>query len=101
MKKIYRHLERFFEKIASVATIILGNSITFTIALLLVILWFCNRDFANQDINDSFRDIIHGITFLSLFIIQKSFNRFSGSLHLKLNELVVSHSTANNSVINV
>lgn len=45
-------------------------------------------------------DIIFGTTFLSLFIIQKSFNRFSGSLHLKVNELVSSHEAARNSVIN-
>lgn len=46
-------------------------------------------------------DLILGVTFLSLFIIQKSFNRFSASLHVKVNELVVSHEPANNSVINV
>ena len=45
-------------------------------------------------------DIIFGTTFLSLFIIQKSFNRFSASLHLKVNELVSSHETASNSVMN-
>jgi low affinity Fe/Cu permease len=43
----------------------------------------------------------HGITFLSLFVIQKEFSRFSGSLHLKVNELVVSTKTANKAVINV
>jgi low affinity Fe/Cu permease len=41
------------------------------------------------------------MTFLALFIIQKSFNRFSGSLHLKVNELVASHEPANNSLVNV
>jgi low affinity Fe/Cu permease len=45
-------------------------------------------------------DIILGVAFLSLFIIQKSFNRFSASLHLKVNELVVSHEPASNAVIN-
>jgi len=39
-------------------------------------------------------------SFLSLFIIQKSFNRFSASLHLKVNELVASHEPASNSVLN-
>ena len=34
-------------------------------------------------------------------MIQKSFNRFSGSLHLKLNELVSAHDNANNAIINV
>ncbi|MCX6236267.1 MAG: low affinity iron permease family protein [Bacteroidia bacterium] len=34
-----------------------------------------------------------------LIIIQKSFNRFSASLHLKVNELVASYESANNAVI--
>jgi low affinity Fe/Cu permease len=34
-------------------------------------------------------------------VIQKEFSRFSGSLHLKVNELVASTETASNSVINV
>jgi low affinity Fe/Cu permease len=33
-------------------------------------------------------------------IIQKSFNRFFASLHLKVNELVASHEPASKSVIN-
>ena len=36
---------------------------------------------------------------MSFFIIQKTFNRFSASLHLKVNELVSSHEFASNSVI--
>lgn len=46
-------------------------------------------------------DIIFSITFLSIFIIQKSVNRFSAALHLKMNELVASHDTASNRIINV
>lgn len=38
---------------------------------------------------------------MSLFIIQKTFNRFAGSLHLKVNELVASHETASNTIINI
>jgi low affinity Fe/Cu permease len=57
--------------------------------------------FYKQNIDDSIRDLIHGVTFLSLFIIQKSFNRFSAILHLKVNELVSSHESANNSVMNL
>lgn len=101
MKKIHRKLEVIFEKITSTVTSILGNSITFIIALVLVIFWLSNRDFAKQDVNDSIRDIIHGVAFLSLFVIQKEFNRFSGSLHVKVNELVASHDNANNAVINI
>ena len=63
--------------------------------------WFCNKQFYTQNIHDSIRDVIVGISFLSLFIIQKTFNRFSGALHLKLNELVASNIKANNAIINV
>lgn len=100
MKNIYRHTERGFEKLTSVATAILGNSITFIVALGTVIFWLSNERFYTQDIHSSIGDVILGVAFLSLFIIQKSFNRFSASLHLKVNELVASHEPASNAVIN-
>jgi low affinity Fe/Cu permease len=100
MKTIYRHTETVFEKLTSVASTILGNSITFIIALCLVIFWLSNKRFYTQDIHHSIGDVILGITFLSLFIIQKTFNKFAASLHLKLNELVASHEPASNLVIN-
>jgi low affinity Fe/Cu permease len=100
MKRIYRHMERGFEKLTSYAIVILGNSISFIIALCTVIYWLSNKRFYTQDIHSQIGDILLGVAFLSLFIIQKSFNRFSASLHLKVNELVASHEPANNSVIN-
>ena len=101
MKNIYRHTERGFEKLVSVSIAILGNSITFIIALCTVIFWLSNKQFYTQNIHASIGDVILGVAFLSLFIIQKSFNRFSASLHLKVNELVASHEPASNAVINV
>jgi low affinity Fe/Cu permease len=93
-------MERGFEKLTSLAIAILGNSITFIIALFTVIYWLGNKRFYMQDIHSCIGDVLLGIAFLSLFIIQKSFNRFSASLHLKVNELIASHEPANNSVIN-
>jgi low affinity Fe/Cu permease len=100
MKNIYRHMERGFEKLTSIAIAILGNSVTFIIALCTLIYWLTNKQFYTQDIHSCIGDVILGVAFLSLFIIQKSFNRFSASLHLKLNELVASNETASNVVIN-
>lgn len=100
MKNIYSCLEAIFERIASLTTSVLGNSITFILAFILVIFWWVNNLFTTQDVHLIIGDFIFGTTFLSLFIIQKSFNRFSASLHLKVNELVSSHAPANNSVIN-
>ncbi|HLO43401.1 MAG TPA: low affinity iron permease family protein [Leadbetterella sp.] len=101
MNTSYINLEKFFEKITYLITTILGSSITFILASIMVVFWFLNRDYTHFETNEIIRDLIHGITFLSLFVIQKEFSRFSGSLHLKVNELVASHKTANNSVINV
>jgi len=101
MKNIYRETENVFEKLVSVAIAVLGNSITFIVALCVVIFWLTNKQFYRQDIHSSIADVLLGIAFLSLFIIQKSFNRFSASLHLKVNELVASHEPAKNAVLNL
>ena len=101
MKKVYRHLEKTFEKITSTVNLILGNSLTFIVALGTVIFWFNNKEFAQHSIHEKIGDLILGLTFLTLFVIQKSFNRFSASLHLKVNELIASNTFANNKVISV
>lgn len=100
MTRSYRYIENGFEKLTAIATTVLGNSIGFIVALGLLIFWLSDSKFHSQDRYDSIRDVIHGIIFLSLFIIQKSFNRFTASLHIKVNELVASNDTASNSVIN-
>jgi low affinity Fe/Cu permease len=97
---MYSYTEKIFERLVSFATVILGNSITFILALCLVLFWWINIIFTTTDVHVIIGDIIFGTTFLSLFIIQKSFNRFSASLHLKVNELVSSNETASNSVMN-
>lgn len=100
MNKRYWQFEKGFEKLTSVATFILGHHITFIIALGTVIFWLTNKKFYTQDVHYKIGDVILGVTFLCFFIIQRSFNRFSASLHLKINELVASHESASNTVIN-
>jgi low affinity Fe/Cu permease len=100
-KKIYVYMEKGFEKLTSIGIFLLGNSVTFIIALILVIYWLTNKKFYAQDIHYSIGDLILGVTFLSLFIIQKSFNRNSAAIHIKINELIVSHEAASNEVINL
>lgn len=101
MKKIYRHSETVFEKLTSTVTAILGNSIAFVFALVLVVFWLTHERRSPFDVNEYIGDLTHGIIFLTLFIIQKGFNRFEKSIHLKVNELVASHRPARNAVINV
>ena len=99
MKEFYFSVERNFEKLVSLATRVLGNSITFILALVLVIYWWITTLFSSSNMHQNIGDFIFGTTFLSLFIIQKSFNRYSALIHLKVNELIASHETANNSVM--
>lgn len=101
MRNSYRRLEEGFEKLVSIAIAVLGNSITFIVALGLVIYWLSNLLFYTQELYYSIRDVVFGVTFLSLFIIQKSFNRFSASIHVKINELLASHDPARNALLNV
>ena len=100
MKKVYVHAERNFEKLTSVATRILGNSIAFLFALGLVLFWWTRGLFISSNLHDNIGDFIFGTTFLSLFVLQKSSNRHSALLNLKMNELIASHETANNEVMN-
>lgn len=100
MNIVYLKIELLFEKLTSIATRILGNSITFILAFILVIYWWSTNLFTSNDMHQNIGDIIFGTTFLCLFVIQKSFNRYSASVHLKINELISSHEPANNSVIN-
>jgi low affinity Fe/Cu permease len=101
MHNTYWRLETYFERLTEIITKIIGNSLTFLIAVVMVIIWILNRDFETQNIHDVIGDTILSITFLTLFILQKALNRFTASMHLKLNELVATHETASNLLINV
>lgn len=101
MKDLYKILETTFEKFSLAATRVLGNSITFMLALSLVIRYFTDKKVYSEPRHNLIMDIIFSVTFLSIFIIQKSVNRFSAALHLKMNELVASHDNASNRIINV
>ena len=101
MQKLYRNLESRFDKLTSLVLSILGNSITFVIALITVGYWLSQEEFYKQDLHECIGDVFLAITFLAFFMIQKWFNHFSAALHLKLNELVSSHDNASNSVINI
>ena len=101
MKNLYKYSETLFEKLTAIATAILGSSFTFILALGMVIFFLTNRAFHKPEIQEFIRDVIHSLTFLSLFVIQKEFNRFSAALHVKVNELITSHKPANNAVRDV
>ena len=101
MNSFYRILEKKFEKFAEAVLRLYGNSVTFIVAIVLVLIFLANKKFYKQDFHDCVRDIILCVTFLSYFIIQKAFNKYSTVIHLKMNELVASHENASNRMVNI
>lgn len=101
MKSLYKTLERIFEIFSGTAIKIFGNSITFIIAVILVIIYLTSQKVYQQNFHDMVYDIILCVTFLGFFIIQKSFNKYSAALHLKMNELVAAHEKASNRMVDI
>lgn len=100
MKNFYNYLETKFERFSEIALSVFGNAITFIIIFILVSTWIVHTFTIAEDFHELFRDILLGFSFISFFIIQKSFNRYSKSIHVKLNELVFSHENASNNLVN-
>ena len=101
MKSFYKTIERIFENFSALAIKLLSNSITFIFAVLLVIIYLTTQKVYRQNFHDLIYDIILCVTFLGFFIIQKSFNKYSTALHLKMNELVAAHENASNRMVNI
>ena len=101
MKAIYKKAEDIFEIFTKIALKVFGSSITFLLAVLIVIAYFITIPFSRQSLHDSIYDVILCFTFLGFFIIQKSFNKFNTALNLKINELVSAHDKASNRLANI
>ncbi len=101
MKKIFHTIEHYFEKLVTICVTALGHSLTFLAALVFVIFWLFDKNFKYQSRHDLIRDLMYAITFLAFFIIQKSVNRISKAIHIKLNELVTAHDNARNHIANI
>jgi low affinity Fe/Cu permease len=93
----------FFEVFATKVTQATGSTPVFIGAFSVVIIWaVCGPVF---DYSETWQLIINTgttiITFLMVFLIQKSQNKDSLAIHIKLNELVASHKLANNRLVDV
>jgi len=94
---------RFFEKFASKATQATGSSTAFLLALLTVIIWLVTGPLFGY--SDTWQLVINTgttiITFLMVFLIQKSQNKDSLAMQIKLNELIAVNRKASNRLLNV
>ena len=92
-----------FEKFANKATNFTGSSSAFTIALAIVVVWVISGPFFNY--SETWQLIINTgttiITFLMVFLIQKSQNKDSKAIQLKLNELIAASKDASNRMVDI
>ncbi|MFD2932973.1 low affinity iron permease family protein [Spirosoma flavum] len=94
---------KFFERFASKATQSTGSSTAFLLALLTIILWVITGPIFGY--SDTWQLVINTgttiITFLMVFLIQKSQNKDSLAMQIKLNELIAVNQKASNRLLNV
>lgn len=93
----------FFEKLAGKAVSATGSPWAFLTAALVIVVWAVTGPLFG--FSDTWQLVINTgttiVTFLMVFIIQKSQNKDSKSIQLKLNELIAATKTASNRLIDV
>src|ERR1700722_8960768 len=95
--------EPFLERLSRFATNWSGSSYAFGLAALIVIVWLASGPIFH--FSDTWQLVINTsttiVTFLMVFLIQRTQNKDSQAIHLKLNELVAAMIGASNRLINV
>src|ERR1700712_2452856 len=93
----------FFERFSNWATAATGSSAAFLIAIAVIVIWLITGPIFKY--SDTWQLIINTgttiVTFLMVFLIQKSQNKDSKAVHLKLNELLASHQGASNRMVDI
>lgn len=95
--------KNLFERFANWATMATGSSAAFIIAASIILLWIVTGPIFKY--SNTWQLIINTgttiVTFLMVFLIQKSQNKDSKAVHLKLNELIASHQGTSNRMVNI
>lgn len=103
MKKTPPAKKHFFEKLAAKVTVATGSTSAIIFAFGSVLLWAATGPVFHY--SENWQLVINTgttiITFLMVFLIQKSQNKESMAVQLKLNELVAAHEFASNRLVDV
>jgi low affinity Fe/Cu permease len=95
--------KNLFERFSNWATTATGSSAAFIIATIVVIVWAVTGPVFHY--SETWQLVINTgttiVTFLMVFLIQKSQNKDSKAIHLKLNELLASHEGTSNRMVNI
>jgi low affinity Fe/Cu permease len=103
MESLMKKKMNLFERFSNWATAATGSSAAFIIATSTVLIWAVTGPLFHY--SETWQLVINTgttiITFLMVFLIQKSQNKDSKAVHLKLNELLASHEGTSNRMVNI
>ncbi len=103
MKKRHNNKLHFFERIAQKATYFTGTTMAFIIAVSVIFTWVTTGPIF--DFSDTWQLVVNTgttiITFLMVFLIQRTQNKDSRAIHLKLNELIASLKGPSNRLVDI
>jgi low affinity Fe/Cu permease len=103
MESLMKKKTNLFERFSNWATAATGSSAAFIIATSTVLIWAVTGPLFHY--SETWQLVINTgttiITFLMVFLIQKSQNKDSKAVHLKLNELLASHEGTSNRMVNI
>lgn len=95
--------DNFFEKISTKITNWTGSPVAFGVAFFVVMVWVLSGPIFKY--SDTWQLVINTgttiITFLMVFLIQKSQNKDSKAIQLKLNELIAASRHASNRMVDI
>ncbi len=95
--------DNFFGRLSSKVTTWTGSSAGFSTALMLVVIWGASGPLFHY--SEAWQMIINTgttiITFLMVFLIQKTQNKDAIAIQIKLNELVAANASASNRIVSV
>ncbi len=98
-----KSFSRSFEQFSSAVTEATGSSWAFLTALAIVVIWIVSGPIFK--FSDTWQLVINTgttiVTFLMVFLIQKSQNKDALATQIKLNELIATHDEASNRLLNV
>jgi low affinity Fe/Cu permease len=96
-------MNRFFEKLAQRVTLWSGSTWAFVLACAVVIIWLVTGPLFH--FSDTWQLVINTgttiVTFLMIFLVQRTQTKDALAIHLKLNEIVAALKGASNRLIDV
>lgn len=99
-EKPHRNL---FERFSLAAVKFTGSSPAFIIAVLIILIWAVTGPFFK--FSEDWQLVINTgttiITFLMVFLIQKTQNKDAKAIHLKLNEIIAAHEGTSNRMVDI